>query len=316
MLRRIFKTVKARIVYSSDYIYGLPAAGHYQTFDIMRFKKIRDKLVKNRLVKRRHILLPDMCSYNDLRLVHTEEYIRKIKDSQYAAQILNLDIIDLFSNSILEYFRAVTGGTLMAAAFTLKWRVPVFNLGGGYHHAHADKGEGFCLINDVAIAIEKFRKLQRGKKFMIIDLDYHQGNGTLLYFQDDPDVFTFSMHADTWVEIESAYNMDILLPSACSDKEYLDILEKELTKSCINFNPDMVFFIAGSDVYEKDTIGDMNLSREGVLNRNLFVYNLVRKRKLPLVIVAGGGYGQDSWEVYYDFIEACMKNNLKTRIEK
>lgn len=307
MIRRFFKKEHARIVYSSEYIYGLPSIGDFQTFDIMRFKKVRDKLVNEKQVRRHHILVPDMCSYEDLRLVHTEEYLTKIRDSQYAAKILKLDTVDLFSNSILEYFRAVTGGTLMATAFSLKWKVPVFNLGGGYHHAHPDRAEGFCLINDVAVAIEKFRKLQRGKKFMIIDLDYHQGNGNLLYFKDDPDVYTFSMHADAWVEIEREHNKDILLPSGCTDEEYLAIMEEELNNSCWEFQPDVVFYIAGSDVYEKDTIGDMMISREGMLKRNLFVCQKVRKRKLPLVIVAGGGYGQDSWEVYYDFIAACMR---------
>ena len=304
---KFFKKERSRIVYSSDYIYGLPSVGDRQTFDIMRFKKVRDKLVNEKKVSRRHILVPDLCSYEDLRLVHTQEYLNKIRDSQYAAKLLKLDVVDLFSNSILEYFRAVTGGTLLATAYALKWKLPVFNLGGGYHHAHPDRAEGLCLINDVAIAIEKFRQLQRGKKFMIIDLDYHQGNGNLLYFKDDEDVYTFSMHGDTWVEIERKYNKDILLPKGCADDEYLSIMEKELNNSCWEFQPDVVFYIAGSDVYEKDTLGDMNITREGMMKRNLFVCHKVRSKKLPLVIVAGGGYGQDSWEVYYDFIAACMR---------
>jgi len=303
----LFRKEYAKIVYSNEYIYGLPSAGAYQTFDIMRFKKIRDRLVSEKLVKRRGILHPDLCSYNDLRLVHTNEYLKKIRDSQYASRMLHLDTVEFFPNSILEYFRAVTGGTLMATAYTLKWNIPVFNLGGGYHHAHSDRGEGFCLINDVAIAIEKFRKLKRGQKFMIIDLDYHQGNGNLLYFKDDHNVFTFSMHADTWLEIEGEYNKDILLPPHCGDEPYLRTLEQELNKVCWRFKPDVVFYIAGSDVYEKDTIGDMEISRAGILQRNLFVFRKVRKRKLPMVILAGGGYGQNSWEVYYDFIAACMK---------
>ncbi len=302
MWPNIFKREYAKVVYSIDYIYGLPSVGAHQTFDIMRFKKIRDKLVEDKLLNRRHILRPDPCSYDDIRLVHTETYLKKIRNAQYASKILKIDVVNLFYNSILEYYRAVTGGTLLATAYALKWNVPVFNLGGGYHHAHPDKAEGFCLLNDVAIAIEKFRKLRRGQKFMIIDLDYHQGNGNLLYFKDDEQVYTFSMHADTWVEIDRPNNRDILLPSGCSDEEYLTTMERELNESCMEFKPDVVFYIAGSDVYEKDTLGDMRLSREGILKRNLFVYRKVRKRGLPLVVLAGGGYGQDSWEVYYDFI--------------
>ncbi len=301
-----FKKEYAKIVFSVDYIYGLSSVGEHQTFDIMRFKKIRDQLVADKLLKRRNILRPDPCTTDDLRLVHTNSYIKRIQDPQYVNRMLKLDETNLFYNSILEYFKAVTGGTLLASAYALKWNIPVFNLGGGYHHAHADKGEGFCLVNDVAIAIQKFRKLGWGQRYMIIDLDYHQGNGNLLYFQNDPDVYTFSMHADTWVEIERPQNRDILLPSNCGDKEYLSVLEQEMNHSCMDFKPDMVFYIAGSDTYEKDTLGDMNLSREGMLKRNMFVFRKVRKKKLPLVILAGGGYGLDSWQVYYDFIAQCL----------
>ncbi len=303
-----FRREYVRVVYSSDYIYGLPSVGEHQTFDIMRFKKIRDRLVKERLLTRRNILSPSLCSYDEIRLVHTDIYLKKLQDPHYVSQILRLDAVNMFYNSILEYYRAVTGGTLLATAFALHKNFPTFNLGGGYHHAHPDRAEGFCLLNDVAIAIEKFRSLDRARRYLIIDLDYHQGNGTLLYFQDDEDVFTFSMHADTWVEVDRPHNLDILLPSHCNDTDYMTILKQELPPVFEEFCPDVVFYIAGSDPYEKDAIGDMNLSREGMLERNLFVYRLVRSRDIPLIILAGGGYGKDSWEVYYDFIAYCLKN--------
>ncbi len=308
MLRRLFKKEYAKVVFSAEYIYGLSSVGKYETFDIMRFKKIRDKLVADKLIKRKNLLRPDPCTTDDLRLVHTDKYIKQIQDPQYAARLLRLTNTSIFDNSVLEFYKAVTGGTLMASAYALKYNVPVFNLGGGYHHAHADRAEGFCLVNDTAVAIEKFRTLGRGRKFMIIDLDYHQGNGNLLYFKDDKEVYTFSMHADTWVEIEREFNNDILLPSGCDDTLYLKILEEELNTSCWKFKPDMVFFIAGSDTYEKDTLCDMKLSREGMLKRNLFVFHKVRSKNIPLVIEAGGGYGPDSWEVYYDFIAHCLRH--------
>ncbi len=305
---RLFKKEYAKVVFSADYIYGLPSAGEYQTFDMMKYKKIRDKLVDEKILNRRNILRPELCSYNELRLVHTEKYIRKLKDPHYISQLLKLDVVNIFYNSILEYYRAVTGGTLLATAYALRWNTPAFNLGGGYHHAHADKAEGFCVINDVAIAIQKFRKLHRANKFMIIDLDYHQGNGNLLIFKDDEQVYTFSMHADAWVDMKRKQNKDILLSRDCSDEAYLRILKEELDDSCTAFQPDAVFYIAGSDPYEKDTLADMQISREAMLNRNLYVYRKVRKANIPLVVLAGGGYGAESWEVYYDFIAYCLNN--------
>ncbi len=308
MIWNPFHKEYVRVVYSPDYIYGLPSVGEHQTFDVMRFKKIRDRLVKEKLLTRKNILRPYLCSYDDLRLVHDEIYLRKLQDPQYVSQILRLDTVNMFYNSILEYFRAATGGTLLATAFALKHTIPTFNLGGGFHHAHRDRAEGFCLINDVAVAIEKFRLLKRAQRFMIVDLDYHQGNGNLLYFKDDADVFTFSMHADTWVEIDRPHNRDILLPPGCNDETYLTVLEQELPPIFHEFKPQAVFYIAGSDPYEKDAIGDMKLTRQGMLERNLFVYRMVREKNIPLIVLAGGGYGKDSWEVYYDFIAYCLKN--------
>ena len=305
---RLIRSKKPKIVYSSEYNYGLSSVGNYSAFDIKKYKRIYEKLLEEKLIKKRDILRPQMCPYEDLKLFHTEEYLQKIKNPQYINEVLNLDTNDLIYNSVLEYYRSVTGGTLLATAYALKWNAAVFNLGGGFHHAHPDKAEGFCLLNDVAIAIEKFRYLHRAKKFIIIDLDYHQGNGNLLYFKDDQDVYTFSMHADTWIDVEIGQNKDILLPQNCDDELYLSILEKELTDSCMDFNPDAVFYIAGSDPYEKDTLADMNLSREGLLRRNLYVYHKVMKRKIPLIVVAGGGYGKDSWEIYFDFIAHCLRN--------
>ena len=303
-----FRRDHAKVVYSSTYIYNVLSAGDQHVFDLMKYKKIFDKLTREKILRRYHLLRPDACTYDDLRLVHTDSYLKSLQDTQVVENILKVKIGELLFDSVLEYYCAVTGGTLLATAYALRWIKPVFNLGGGFHHAHPDKGEGFCLINDVAIAIEKFRRLSRARKYMIIDLDYHQGNGNLLYFKDDCDVYTFSMHGDTWVEIDRPYNKDILVSKECGDEEYLTLLEEELDESCYSFKPDAVFFIAGSDTYEKDIIGDMQLSREGMLSRNLMVYRKVKKANLPLIILAGGGYGPDSWETYYDFIAYCLSN--------
>jgi len=305
-----FKKEHAKVVFSSDYIYGIPTSGEYQTFDILKYKKIRDTLIAKKVLKHRNILRPYPCSYDDLRLVHKEGYLKRIQDPQYVSQILKIDVVDLWDNYILEYYRAVTGGTLLATAYTLSCNLPVFNLGGGFHHAHPDKAEGFCLLNDIAIAIEKFRKKKRVNRIMIIDLDYHQGNGNILYFLEDQDVYTFSIHADTWVEVENLFNKDILIDALSDDKAYLDVLAKELEDSFKLFKPELVYFIDGSDTYEKDTLAGMKLTREGMLQRNLFVYEKVRNLNLPLVILAGGGYGPDSWQVYYDFIEYCLTNKV------
>jgi acetoin utilization deacetylase AcuC-like enzyme len=181
-------------------------------------------------------------------------------------------------------------------------------LGGGFHHAHAEKAAGYCLVNDVAIAIEKFRRRHAFRRPMIVDLDYHEGDGNLVFFQNDENVYTFSMHASDWVEIEKENNTDIMLPTHCDGQLYLKILREQLTLACNKFKPDIIFYIAGSDPYEKDLIGDLNLTRAELLERNVFVYEKVKSRGIPMVVVAGGGYGLDSWQIYYDFIEYVLVN--------
>ena len=312
MLKNIFKKSKnVHIVFSHDYV-SIPTTDTHQNLDILKYKKIRDKLVNEKLVKRTKILKPYMVSYEDISLVHTKSYVNQIKDPLNVARILNLGHVSPWDSYVLEYFRVVTGGTVLAAAYALHSGGIVFNLGGGFHHARPDKGAGFCLINDIAIAIQKMRKKGKAQKFVIIDLDYHQGDGNLVTFKEDADVYTFSIHASSWETTDKEHNFDGLISSEFSWQQYKDLLENSLTNLCKEFKPDLVFYIAGSDPYEKDTLCDMKLSRDEMFERNMYIFSKINSLKIPFVITAGGGYGPDSWEIYYDFIRAALnKNGIK-----
>jgi acetoin utilization deacetylase AcuC-like enzyme len=276
------------------------------SFDAMKFKKIRDLLIAKNLVNRKNILIPEMISYEDMGLVHSRQYLTRIRNPINVAHDLKIEAIDPWDTHVLEYFRVVAGGTVLAATHAFNNRCTVFNLGGGFHHAHAEKAGGFCLINDVAIAIRKLQATTDLRNILIVDLDYHEGDGNLTIFEQQPEVFTFSMHASDWIEIDKQNNRDIILPENCTGEQYLEILEKELPAICKNFAAEMVFYIAGSDPYEKDMLGDLALTRDQMLRRNMYVYECVKEYDLPMVVVAGGGYGKDSWEVYYDFIENVL----------
>jgi acetoin utilization deacetylase AcuC-like enzyme len=272
----------------------------------MRFKKIRDLLVAKRIIKRRKILKPDMVSYNDMALVHAEKYLKRIQNPVYVSKILKFDHADPWDSTILEFFRIVTGGTLLATEYAIRHQSTVFNLGGGFHHAQIDKAVGFCLLNDIAIAIQKYRLKKKISNPLIIDLDYHQGDGTLQFYNDDSNVFTFSLNASHWITSEKENNLDINLPENCSGSAYIEILRSKLPEILKEFNPDIVYYIAGSDPYSHDTIGDLSISRQEMLDRNMYVLKQVQSEKLPLVVVAGGGYGAESWKIYYDFIRATI----------
>ena len=307
---RFFKRNKVKIVFSYDYYIGISTSNAYQSFDIMKYKKIRDRLIKEKLIRRKDILIPEMIRYEDMALVHQEDYIKKIKDPLKVAQFLRIGEVDPWDSYILEFYRSVTGGTHLAAEYAIKNGGIIFNLGGGFHHAQSNRAAGFCLINDVAIAIENVRLKYDLSKVLIIDLDYHQGDGNLEFYRENDNVFTFSMHATKWVEANSQTNKDILLPHDVSGKDYLEILHSELEPVVDSFDPDLVFYIAGSDPYEHDTLCDLNLSREEMLQRNLYVTRLVKRKGTPLIVVAGGGYGAESWKIYYDFIASAFKGNL------
>ena len=303
-----FRRNRCKIVYRSEYISAIHAQNAHQSFDVMRFKKVKNQLFKEKLIRKKDILTPPRLTDMDLQLVHTKEFIASLKDPITVGQILNLNYVNPWDEYIFEYFRYVSGGTLLAVKYALEHHTTVFNLGGGYHHAHPDRGEGFCLINDVAIAVRKMQLAEKLNKTLIIDLDYHQGNGNLMYFKNDEKTFTFSMHADKWDEVPTkSNNIDIELPANTQDKEYLNILEQELPRVFSAFTPELVIYIAGSDPFIEDTLGDFDITEQGMLKRDIFVYREVRKHQAPLTVLGGGGYGPESWKIYFNFIKWVIK---------
>lgn len=253
------------------------------------------------------MLQAEQVSTEDILRVHTKEYLESLRNPMTVGKILNLDYVDPWDNYVMEHFRFIVGGTLLATQYALEENKTVFNLGGGYHHAHPDRGEGFCLLNDVAITIEKYLSQNRIERVLVVDLDYHQGNGILLFYRNNPNIFTFSVHAANWDIVEKENNIDIELPTGTGDEEYLGVVKNHIPNILENFTPDLTIYLAGSDPYKDDVLGDFNISEQGMLDRDIFVYNQVRSRNIPLVVLAAGGYGLESWRIYYNFIKWVIK---------
>jgi len=290
------------VVYSYEYYVGLAAKGPRAAFDTGKFRKIRNALLTTGTLKPRHVLEPTPVGWEDFRLAHDADYLETLKDPRTLNQILFLDDMSPFENDVLQFFMVVTGGSILAVEQALTRRVPVFNLGGGYHHAKRDRGEGFCPVNDVAVAVRRVQQAKPGIRILIVDLDYHQGNGTATIFADDDTVFTYSIHHETWDVVNSRTNMDIELPDDTGDEDYLDTLNRSLPPVLAEFQPDLVIYIAGTDVHRDDPLGTFAITDAGVLDRDLTVWRMVKERGLPLAVVAGGGYGPGSWRLYYRFI--------------
>ena len=271
------------------------------TFDVQRPRRIRDALVDCGAARADEFVAPPPLAIEDLLLVHTAEYLERIQTPATLARLLFLDPAHPWDERLLLPFLYAAGGTLAAARAAVAERGIGLNLAGGYHHAQADKAEGFCAIADVAVAIRRLQREQRAERVLIVDLDYHHGNGNAEIFADDESVFTFSIHANNWCWVAKGNNLDIELPSHTGDESYLAALRRALPPVVARFSPDVVFYVAGSDPFVEDRLGDFDVSEAGMLARDRCVTELVRERDRPLVVVTAGGYGPTSWRIHFNY---------------
>lgn len=292
---------RPRLYYRSEYVYDIAEAGMRETFDVQRPRRIRDALVACGAARPDEFIPPAPLADADLRLVHTAEYLDHIRDPAALARLLFLDPAHPWDDRLLQPFLFAAGGTLTAALTAVAERGIGLNLGGGYHHAQADKAEGFCAIADVAVAIRRLQRDGRAARALIVDLDFHHGNGNAEIFASDESVFTFSIHANNWCWLTKRHNLDVELPSHTSDADYLAALRRTLPPVLADFTPDVVFYVAGSDPFVEDRLGDFDISEPGMLERDRCVTELVRGRGLPLVVVTAGGYGPTSWRVHFNY---------------
>jgi len=298
--------VKVNLFYSFEYQIDFTENGARRSFDTYKFLKITKELRKDHLIKFRHLIKPKPLNDKDILLVHTKEYLEWVKKPLNLQQILNTDYLTEFDEDIFNIFRYIAGGTYEGAVLALENKKPSFNLSGGFHHARANRGEGFCPINDVAIAIKKLKSENKIKRALVIDLDYHQGNGTRNIFKSDENVFTFSIHATEWCDLDVKSSLDIIVDTDISNNDYIKLLKNNLGVIKKSFKPDIIFYLAGSDTYIEDALCDMKLELETLLKRDLTVCEFSRKLNVPIVTLPAGGYGEKSWQVYYNFIKYCL----------
>ncbi|HWX33877.1 MAG TPA: histone deacetylase [Steroidobacteraceae bacterium] len=272
--------------YHPAYQVALPI-GH--PFPTSKYPLLKDQLVAEGILAPIDILEPEPLDLETLELVHTREYLEKLESSGLsAAEQRRLGLP--WSDALWQRSRLAAAGTLLAARLALDDGL-AGNLAGGTHHAFADHGEGFCVLNDVAIAIAKLRAEGVIRRAAIIDLDVHQGNGTAAIFEGVGEVFTFSMHGErNYPLAKRCSSLDVPLKDGVADDEYLDTLQRHLPTVIDASGADLVFYLAGVDVAAGDRYGKLALTEEGIRLRDLAVIRGVRSRGLPLAIVPAGGY--------------------------
>ena len=272
--------------YHPAYQTALPS-GH--PFPMSKYPLLKEQLLAEGVLCAEDILAPEPVDMTSIALVHTSGYLGKLQTvglSPAEQRLLGLP----WSAALWERSRLACGGTLLASRCALTEGL-AGNLAGGTHHAFADHGEGFCVLNDVAIAISRLRAECAIRRAAVVDLDVHQGNGTAAIFDRVEEVYTFSMHAErNYPRVKERSNLDIALRDGTGDEEYLELLERHLPGVLDSAAPDLAFYVAGVDVAAGDRYGKLSLSDAGICERDRRVIQSIRKRNIPLVIVLGGGY--------------------------
>ncbi len=300
-----------KLVYSDDYY--LPIGAH--VFPAEKYRRIHQRLLKTRVADPSDFLEPSPASDEDILLVHTPEYAHKLKTGTLSPrEELQMEVP--YSPELVRAFYLAAGGSISAGQSALKDKL-AFNIGGGFHHAFPDHGEGFCVIHDVAVAI---RRLQRDRKIvraMTVDCDVHQGNGTAAIFNGaregrDPlpskasfvasrenlpsmtcDVFTISLHQENNYPMwKPPSSIDVNLPDGTGDDDYLAWLDNALSSGLRQFAPELICYIAGADPYREDQLGGLALSIDGLKRRDELMFRVARTRDIPVMVTFAGGYAR------------------------
>jgi acetoin utilization deacetylase AcuC-like enzyme len=276
-----------KLVYSDRYDLNL---GNH-VFPSIKYRLVKEKLLHEHIAEPGDFIEPPPASDDDIALVHHREYLRKLQTGKLSyLEVLRLEIP--YSPELIRAVWLCTGGSIVAGRLALEDAVAV-NVGGGFHHAYPDHGEGFCVLNDFAVAIRRLQKDRAIERAMTVDCDVHQGNGTAAIFGGDHTVFTLSIHqVNNYPYPKPPSSLDINLDDGVGDEEYLRELARGLDRALAEFSPDLIFYVAGADPYRDDQLGGLKLSLEGLENRDRLVFEKATVKHIPVAVTLAGGYAR------------------------
>ncbi|MEO0078762.1 MAG: histone deacetylase [candidate division WOR-3 bacterium] len=300
-----------RFVYSDRYRINIGA----HVFPTEKYAMVRDRLLADGQAVPEDFVEPPEPNIDDIRLVHTREYVDDMLNLRWSPRTVRSELP--LTWEIIQGFFLFGAGTIAACRIALDDRV-CMHIGGGFHHAFADHGEGFCYVNDIAIGIRKMQQERRIERAAVIDCDLHQGNGTARIFQDDERVFTFSIHQEHLYPIKEQSDLDIGLDDETGDEEYLRRLGEAVPGILDGHKPELVLYVAGADPYRYDQLGTLRLTKRGLAMRDRLVIEGCYQRGIPVVVVTAGGYAldtKDTGEIHYNTARECLRvlGQLKPR---
>ena len=292
-----------RAFYSDHFVLPLPE-GH--KFPMAKYSRLRERILAEGVIAPEDLHEAPLAAVEDLQLVHDPGYVAAVVNGTVAHEIQRR-IGFPWSPQMVERSRRSVGATIAAARAALDDGVAA-NLAGGTHHAFADRGEGFCVFNDVAVAARVLQRDHHASRIAVIDLDVHQGNGTAAIFNGDPSIFTFSMHGEKNFPFKKEISdLDVPLADGSGDNDYLSLLRTHLHDVLNRHQPDFVFYLAGADPFEGDRLGRLKLTIDGLRRRDEIVMEACTKGRLPVAISMSGGYATD-----IDAIVTIHTNTIRT----
>ncbi len=294
-----------KLVYHKGYDLNL---GEH-VFPSQKFRLIAELLLREGIAAKDNFLTPNPASDEDILRVHTADWVRKLKTGTLtASEEMRLEVP--YSPELVEAFWLAAGGTILAAQSALRDDFGC-NLGGGFHHAHPDHGEGFCAIHDVAVGVRRLQADGAIRKALIVDTDVHHGNGTAAIFRGDANVFTLSIHQENnYPAHKPSSTVDLNMEDRADDDEYLAALIPAVQSALDEFRPDMVFYIGGADPYCEDQLGGLSLTKQGLMLRDRKVFEESRKRGIPVATTLAGGYArrvEDTVRIHVNTILAARE---------
>jgi acetoin utilization deacetylase AcuC-like enzyme len=278
-----------KIAYTPQYHHPLP---ENHRFPMEKYTLLPEQLIYEGTVTEANFFIPPTFKEEVITTVHTQGYWEKLKKLNLTKQEIRKTGFPL-SQQLIEREVIIMNGTIQCALFAMKYGIAM-NIAGGTHHAFTDRGEGFCLLNDIAIAAQYLLDNQFAKQILVVDLDVHQGNGTAQIFENEPRVFTFSMHGESNYPMhKEKSDLDIGLPDGITDKPYLDLLYNSLPRLIEEVQPNHIFYLCGVDILETDKLGRLGVTKEGCKERDRFVLQTAKDHKIPITCSMGGGYSPD-----------------------
>lgn len=297
---------KIRLVYSKDYAIDI---GQH-VFPTSKYKLIKDQIIRDPSLKERvDFVSPRKAREEDILLAHDKSYMHKLKTGTLSREeMIRMELP--YSKQLVDASMFCCGGTILATEIALKDMLGL-HIGGGFHHAFPDHGEGFCVLNDIAVAVKRLIKYGPVARALVVDCDLHHGNGTAAIFANDKSVFTFSIHQENnYPFLKPPSRLDIGLEDGASDNEYLYALSENIPSIIREFSPEFIMYVAGADPYKEDQLGGLKLTKDGLKKRDEFIFKQAKASSIPLAVVLAGGYAfheSDTVDIHCNTIKSGIK---------